>query len=661
MGVAADPRSDRGRVRRLELDPSDRAAVVRELARRGVPLLAVLPDGLLVAATGGEIAGLGRDRGWSAARAVTPALRAALAGSPTTGLGLVVTVARPAAVARLAAATAAAGGMIRWSVTGPRPELGVIAPPASLGRVVAALAADPAVAWLSLQAGVRLVNADSAWRCQSGVPQWTPVFDRGLTGQGQVIAVVDTGLDADHCAFRDDGFGLPVTNRSLGTAVGPAHRKVLAVDFLWDADWPPGVSRWDDQGHGTFVAGCVAGDIRADGQFEGDDGMAPAARLVIQDGGYAVDDCSDLPGLGCPVRPLEPVLEQAWAQGARIHNLSWGDAENFWPLNRYTDRTADVDRYLRTHPTALVVAAAGNAGGGDDTVLSPSTGKSVISVGATEHGDAEPLCPAGFSSRGWAADGRVKPDVVAPGTAIESTAGDGLVDSDNCDYRSGSGTSFAAPTVAGLAALVRQYFADGFYPAGRAVPEDGFEPSGALVKAVLIASAVDLSPGCPDVSPPPSREQGWGLVQLDRALVFDGDPETIVVVDRRDGFATGGDSAAEVVVVTAGGPLTAVLAWYDEPSNPLAATNLVNDLDLELEGPGGTFRGNVLVDGVSVSGGQADRLNTVEVVKLAAPAAGGWTVRVRPHAVPVPPQGYALVVVGDLEPPLRRPTGRVPS
>jgi hypothetical protein len=91
-----------------------------------------------------------------------------------------------------------------------------------------------------------------------------------------------------------------------------------------------------------------------------------------------------------------------------------------------------------------------------------------------------------------------------------------------------------------------------------------------------------------------------------------------------------------------------VLAWTDAPSSSAAQYNLVNDLDLEVEGPNGHFLGNVFANGQSVTGGTADRLNNVEVVRLANAAAGGWTVTVAPHAIGQAGQDFALVVVGDV-------------
>ncbi len=630
------------------------------------PVAWLAPDAVLAVGGGSEATGSVPACFGRRPAAVAPALAELLVRLEPAGreVPVVVATADGAAAGRVADLVRAAGGVRRWQrAAAGLVQLGAVVPDRTLASLVASVSADPAVAWLDHQGGARLTNGDSAWRCQSGEPATTPLFDRGLDGAGQVIAILDTGLDADHCAFRDDDHGPPALNLGSGTAVSPGHRKLQAVDFLWDEDVPPGPGRWDDHGHGTHVAGSAAGDVAADGVHQGFDGMAPAARLVIQDAGLRTDDCGDLPALGCPMVPLEPFLEQAYAQGARIHNLSWGDAENARPLGRYTERTADVDRYLRRHPDAVVLVAAGNAGAeGDSTVGSPATGKNVIAVGATTPGAVEPPCPAFFSARGWTRDGRVKPDVLAPGASVLSAASDGWVESFNCDDRQLSGTSMASPTAAGLAALVRQYFVDGYHPGGRPSAGRGFEPSGALVKAVLLASAVDLSPLCPGVGPAPSRAQGWGLVRLGDALPPPGDGLRLVVADRRDRFGAGDPTADELVVVTRGGSLKVVLTWYDEPSSSLAAANLVNDLDLEVAGPDGVFLGNVLSGGRSVTGGAADRRDTVEVVHLPDAPAGRWAVRVVPHRVPAAPQGYALVVVGDLgDRSPRRPGGRVAS
>jgi len=652
----------------------DTAAAVASIKAHGGRVLAVLGDGALLV-DGPSEAIPDADRApaalaWTVRQAVLPVL-ASLDGADADrfagGVPVAVAVSRqkllPAAAKRLADA----GAVLAWTrPNGRLAELGVRVPTAKLAALRTALSEIDGLVWADVLPGARLTNDASAWQCQSGLPGVLPMDLAGLDGTGQVIAVIDTGLDADSCYFADPEYGPPAVSGPAGTEVSPTHRKVLAVDFLWDLDWPdPGPGRWDDQGHGTHVAGSAAGDGGVHGVRDGLDGMAISARLVIQDGGTRTDDCADLPGLGCPLLPLCPVLEQARIQGARLHTNSWGDEENITPHNRYTERTADIDRFVWLHRDAVVLFAAGNAGhAGIDTVGSPATGKNVIAVGATEHGDDNPLCVAGFSSRGWTQDGRIKPDVVAPGTDVHSARSDANVETDNCDVRFASGTSMAAPTVAGLAALVRQFFVEGRAPDGVPSPSRGFEPSSALVRATVVASAVDLSHlGCGDIAPIPSRDQGWGLVRLDTALPVPGSLLRLSVRDEGRAFSGAGDTSfVEPVGLAAEGPLKVVLAWTDPPSSAAAAVNLVNDLDLTVTGPDGTFLGNAFANGVSVAGGEPDRLNNLEVVWLPAASPGTWTVRVSAHAIRWGRQPFAFVITGEVAAaPPRRPGARVAS
>src|SRR4029077_8542160 len=118
---------------------------------------------------------------------------------------------------------------------------------------------------------------------------------------------------------------------------------------------------------------------------------------------------------------------------------------------------------------------------------------------------------ASFSSCGPTDDGRLKPDLTLPGEAIVSAFNDGNVAREDCAFTSMSGTSMATPAAAGFAALVRQYFTDGWHPSGAARQsftdgwhpaaaaraEDGFRPSAALVKATLLNSAVSMEQANP--------------------------------------------------------------------------------------------------------------------------------------------------------------------
>jgi hypothetical protein len=516
-----------------------------------------------------------------------------------------------------------------------------------------ALARIPEVFWLDIEGRKTLVNDTTIWVGQSGVSggQTTPVFAHGIHGEGQVVGIIDTGIDADMCYFRDTALGLPPRNEcNGGTVVNAAERKVLAVDFLWTNECAGGITNteWDTQGHGTHVAGTVAGDNFATpiGHDPGD-GMAPGARLVMQDAGYLVDNCGDLPGIGCPVVDLNPIFQQAYTQGARLHTNSYGDNENAPVQNNYTAASQDVDEFMWNHKDFQIFFAAGNSGPGTATVGSPSTAKNVISVGATAHGtSAETM--AGFSSCGPTDDNRIKPDLTIPGASVISAGNDGNVGTNNCGEATMSGTSMASPAAAGFGALARQYYADGYYPSGTATPADAFPPTSALVKATLLNSAQNMTGVA---QPIPSNCQGWGRILLDNALFFPGDARRLWVKDDTTGFPAGssGETRTFSFTVASGSvPFKATVVWTDFPSTPAANPHINDDLDLEVAGPGGTFKGNVFSGGQSVTGGTADRRNTAEQVLLLTPTPGTYTVTVRSFTVPNGPQPFAVVVTGDI-------------
>lgn len=261
---------------------------------------------------------------------------------------------------------------------------------------------------------------------------------------------------------------------------------------------------------------------------------------------------------------------------------------------------------------------------------------------------------AGFSSRGPTDDGRFKPDVVAPGTWIlsgySSLYQEGYGDPLNprvsayqwdgwgmpidAEYKYMGGTSMSNPLAAGGVTVVRDYYSKAY----------GLNASAALVKATVINSAVDMldenNDGVNDNDfPIPNSHEGWGLVNLDGAT--DG---TIAYVDEGTGLSTNGTQTFNVA--TTGGPLKVTLVWSDYPSTETASVNLVNDLDLTVSGPSGTFLGNVFSAGWSAAGGSADRRNNVENVYIQSPAAGTYTVTVKGFNVPNGPQKFALAVDG---------------
>ncbi len=512
------------------------------------------------------------------------------------------------------------------------------------------LSGMPEIFWLEREARKVFLNDTTIWVGQSGMQggETTPIFEHGILGEGQVVAVLDTGIDIDSCYFRDVAESPAINPCNGGTLINTNHRKVLAVDFLWADECSGGITdfEWDTQNHGTHVAGTVAGDDFAVlGMHNGRDGMAPQAKLIVQDCGYEYNVCADCPGIGCPVIDLAPVFEQPYNQGARIHTNSWGDEEEDSDYGEYTSASEDADTVMWSHKDYLLCFAAGNNGGTSNTVDSPSTAKSVISVGSTGHAvSADSI--SSFSSRGPTDDGRFKPSITIVGSSVVSANNDGNISTNNCDAQGMSGTSMASPGAAGLAALVRQYFVDGFYPSGAAVPADAFTPSAALLRAALINSGEEMT-GAGSI---PNNAQGWGRVLLDNVLFFPGDARKLWLKDVANGFPNGSSGEGRsyhLIKSNDGQPLEVTLAWTDYPSTPAANPSINNDLDLKVTGPDGTFYGNVFAGGQSVSGGSPDRINTLENVLVVAPAPGLWTITVSSFSIPNGPQPYALVATGS--------------
>lgn len=522
------------------------------------------------------------------------------------------------------------------------PRVGVRMPAQTLVRLRETLAGHPDVFWLELRGEARLLNDDAVPLLQGGTPTASMVLaDRGLLGQNQVVGYVDTGLDVDSCFFRDSTGKLPVTNVNGGTATDAWHRKIVAYDFLWSKDSPSVVTQWDNHGHGTHVGGNIGGDNLANpGVHDSEDGMAPLARFVVQDGGYGTDNCADLPALGCPVVDLKPIFLQAWTQGARIHTNSWGDNENASSQNNYSAGSQDVDTFMWEHPDFLLLFAAGNSGPGSATIGSPSTAKNGLAIGGNVNGTGYNTISS-FSSRGPTTDNRIKPDLLASANNTSADS-DNNITTNNCGLDTGSGTSYASPLAAGAAALVRQYFTDGYYPSGSPDVTQGFAPSAALIKAVLMNSGTPLSSS----NTFPGYDQGWGRINLSSALPFAGASSQLIVFDGTLAFSSSTDKPFSwtFTLPDSSTPLKVSLVWTDPASNPAAATNLVNDLDLVVNAPRRVLLGNVFRRGESTTGGSADVLNNVEQVLINSPRAGSYTVTVKPSRIVQGPQRFALVI-----------------
>lgn len=256
---------------------------------------------------------------------------------------------------------------------------------------------------------------------------------QGHDGAGVTVAVVDTGI-APHPDF------------------GPDRRRIVA---FFDAVNRRNTLPYDDNGHGTHVAGCVAGDGRMSGGRYA--GVAPSASLI----GVKVLSRDGSGRLSTILYGLDWLASQATP--CQVVNLSLGAHAT---LSYQDDVLAQAAAAL-VDRGKVVVAAAGNSGPAPQTIATPAIHPKLIAVGAADDRVAgRPPVVASFSSRGPAPSDHaagdeeaMKPDLVAPGVEIVAASAGGAVVSADANnpsgyYRAMSGTSMAAPLVSGAAALL---------------------------------------------------------------------------------------------------------------------------------------------------------------------------------------------------------------
>jgi subtilisin family serine protease len=252
-----------------------------------------------------------------------------------------------------------------------------------------------------------------------------------LNGEDQIVGVTDTGLDMSNCYFYDPDVSALSVKSSDGSKQSSTHRKVVqyycSTDCMDDAT----------EAHGTHVAGTVAGyatKTKAYGDFVKFNGVAPLAKLAFFDIGKPSGD------LAAPGDVNLNLLVKQYNVGARIFSWSWGCKATKISSDcggAYLSNSEQTDKFLWEYPDSMVFIANGNTGtspeGVPSTVGAPATAKSCVSVGAsmtetnvfkafassvldgvTSDFDINSL--AYFSSRGPCHDGRVKPEVTAPGT-----------------------------------------------------------------------------------------------------------------------------------------------------------------------------------------------------------------------------------------------------
>ena len=504
------------------------------------------------------------------------------------------------------------------------------------GSDIAAVACLDQVYWIQEWSQGSFCNNTSQWVMQGGYqasePPDTsmaarPVWRHGVRGQRVILSVTDTGLNTGHDMFRDPA--MPITPPGLW----PDHRKVVAYKQFEGADASEG------QYHGSHVAGSVCGNDSVTGGASYYDGMAKDARYYFVDvtNGYSFLVPTDqtplwdtvYQGRGLP-DSLRPIKQHSGS-------WRWGNGSGTYLL-----QDASTDAFSYAHPDFLNIMAAGNEGSGAYTIGNPSLAKNVLTIGATNRG-TQSNTTASFSSRGPTQDGRIKPNVMAPGVDIWSALNTG-----QNGYSQMSGTSMATPTANGTIGLMRCYLQEGYYPSGSPVTANRITYiTAALLRSMAMASA---DPNV-DSYTIPSTDIGWGRIDADSLLYFTGDIRKILITDDTTGVATGEYKEQEFHVSSAL-PLRVCLAWTDTAAAPNANPTLVNDLDLVLTAPGGTFyKGNQYTSGQSTPNPTGrDSINVEECARVDAPDTGFWTIRVSAHNVATAQkQDFAWTVSGDVD------------
>ncbi len=243
-----------------------------------------------------------------------------------------------------------------------------------------------------------------------------------------------------------------------------------------------------------------------------------------------------------------------------------------------------------------------------------------------------------FTSFGPVDDGRLKPEVMAPGDEIDGPLGITSTQAFSTppyySYEEGYGTSASAPHVAGGIALLMEAY--------RKVHKTNRDFISSTAKALFVQTAKDIA------KPGPDYQSGYGVINMTAAALIvlsdTIDKSRNLIIE--DNVTDGRTRTYMLIVPQNKKELKVTLAWDDKETSPNAGKTLVNDLDLSFVSPSGTtvypyvLNNNTPSDPATTG---INRIDNLEQVKVTNPQAGNWTVLVKGTIVPVGPQSYSLV------------------
>lgn len=591
---------------------------------------------------------------------------------------------------------------------GPRREMSAIAPYRNIAVLlplsqVDAIAAQPDV--VSILPYVvpkkrderqdQIVAGNLTNNLPTGPGYLTWLAGKGFTqaqfdASGFVVDVADSGID--NGTTSPGHFGL----YSQGDTTTNSRVAYTRVEGTLN----PGGTLAGCDGHGTLNTHIIA-NYDSIAQHQDAEGFSYGVGVCpfVEVGSSVIFD-NDNPTNDFTNPDFNTMLADAYDSNARVVNNSWGaDVGGMYDstAQNYDQLVRDSEPNMAGNQEMVIVFAAGNAGtcvsGTTRGIDSPGSAKNVITVGAaanvrslstTNGGGNNPTGSDGCgetdsdassaddincsSSRGPCRDGRMKPDLVAPGihitggvpqnspppnpsgtgSALDCFDAQGVCALDGSGtngvpenffptnqqfYTVSSGTSHSTPAVSGACALIRQYFINNSLSA----------PSAAMTKGFLMNSARYMT-GVDANDTLWSPAQGMG--ELDLGMALDGEPRFLHDELQADMFtATGQIRAYGGLVVDTNKPFRVTIAWTDAPGSTSATHAYNNNLDLSVFIGGKNYLGNVFKGQFSTTGGVPDKRNNVESVFLPAGVSGGFVVTVTAaniNSVGVPGAGSPL-------------------